>query len=34
MHNLQLVSKILQKYVFIFLKSSSLTKKHTFIEVT
>ena len=28
MHNLQLVSKILNKYAFIFLKSSSsLTKK-------
>ena len=31
MHNLQLVSKILQKYVFIFFKSSSLTKKTTLL---
>ena len=35
MHNLQLVSKILKKYAFIFLKSSNLTKKtNTFIKVT
>ena len=34
MHNLQLDSKILKKYAFIFLKSSSLTKKNTFNKVT
>ena len=34
MHNLQLVSKILNKYALIFLKSSSLTKKNTVIKVT